>query len=747
MNRLVISLADVLLDKSSRSQRVLIVDDEPLLRASMRHQLNETELEIIECENGCDAIAALETQQFDLVLLDIGLPDISGLEVMDWISENNIRTSVIFVSADDNIDSAITALRKGAVEFVRKPKELPEIQYKVANALYRQRLELSNALMTTRLEQSEQLHRFLVENSPDLIYTLDDSARFTFINDRFESLLGYTREDLIGSQYSTIVHEDDLEKALYAFSERRRDGRATANLEVRLKCKDNGYCHFENNLIVSMLSATAIYDDKINGDSLPHKQYIGTYGVAHNITERKIAEETIAYQAFHDQLTSLPNQRLFKDRLEMAIIHAKRCGRMVGIMFIDLDRFKLVNDTYGHAAGDELLKSVAFRLRLCMRAGDTLARKGGDEFTALLPDMTRADDATVIAEKILNELSFPFTVAEQDMHITASIGIAVLPRDGESVDTLLKNADIAMYKVKANGKNGYKFFIPDMNAANRERISLENDLRQAVRKDEFELYYQPQFSMSRNEIVGMEALIRWNHPAHGLLNPIAFIEMAEEAGLIASITDWVLANACKQLSIWRDRGFRNLRMSVNVSPQEFERDDVVDRIMPHIFNNNLPPALLEVEITENILLRDTPSVINKMRLLREQGVRIAIDDFGTCYSSLNYLRMFPVSTIKIDQSFVRDLLHEQSASPIIQAIIGIARGYGLHLLAEGVESKEQANALRDVGCDEVQGYFFSTPLQVEAASRILNYTATTIPDIFPLSAKRPGVYSLPPLPR
>ncbi|MDD2898059.1 MAG: EAL domain-containing protein [Desulfuromonadaceae bacterium] len=729
MNRLVISHADVLSNQHCRPQRVLIVDDEPLLRASLKHLLDGCELEVFECENGCDAITTLETQNFDLVLLDIGLPDISGLEVMDWVVENKIHTSVIFVSADDNIDSAITALRKGAVEFVRKPNELPEIQYKVRNALYRRHLERCNALMTARLEQSEQLHRFLVENSPDLIYTLDDNARFTFINDRFETLLGYTREDLIGSQYSAIVHEDDVEKAVYAFAERRRDGRATANLEVRLKCKNNGYCHFENNLIVSMLSATAIYDDTAGGDLLSQKLYLGTYGVAHNITERKIAEETIAYQALHDQLTSLPNQRLFKDRLEMSIIHAKRCGRMVGVMFIDLDRFKVVNDTYGHAAGDELLKNVAFRLRLCMRAGDTLARKGGDEFTALLPDMMKPEDATIIAEKILNELSSPFNVADQDLHITASIGIAVLPRDGESVDTLLKNADIAMYKVKASGKNGYKYFIPDMNAANRERISLENDLRQAVRRDEFELYYQPQFSMSCNEIVGMEALIRWNHPIHGLLNPHTFIELAEETGLIGSITDWALGKACKQLSIWRDRGFNNLRMSVNVSPQEFERDDIVERILPHVTNNHLPADFLEIEITENILLRDTPSVISKMRSLREHGIRIAIDDFGTCYSSLNYLRMFPVSTIKIDQSFVRDLLHEQSASPIIQAIIGIARGYGLHLLAEGVESKEQANALMDVGCDEMQGFFFSKPLQTEAAGRLLHYTATSTPHI------------------
>jgi len=719
MNRLDKIQLGVLSDEPSQLPRMLIVDDEPRLRLSIRNMLDESGLEIVECETGCGAITALETQEFDLVLLDINLPDISGLEVMEWISVNKIQASVIFVSADDSIDSAILALRKGAVEFVRKPNELEEIKHKVESVLYHRRLERINTLMAARLERSELLHRFLVESSPDLIYTIDHSGRFTFVNSRVESLLGYTRDELIGSKFNVIVHEDDLEKAQYAFAERRRDIRAVSNLEVRLKSKNNSYRHFEDNLIVSMMSATGIYGDTCGGDSLAQNSYLGTYGVARDITERKIADETIAFQAFHDQLTHLPNQRLFKDRLEMAIIQVKRHGGVVGVMFIDLDRFKLVNDTYGHAAGDELLKSVALRLRHCMRAGDTLARKGGDEFTVLLPDMMKAEDATVTAEKIMYELNAPFNVAGQDVHISASIGIAVSPRDGESVDMLLKNADIAMYKVKANGKNGFKYFIPDMNTCSRERITLENDLRQAINNAEFELYYQPQFSVKRNEIVGMEALIRWKHPIHGLMNPRSFIGIAEEMGLIGAITDWVLGEACQQLSSWRAKGFSNLRMSVNVSPQEFERNDIVKRIMTHVTNNQLPTNSLEIEITENILLRDAPSVIKKMRALRGHGVRISIDDFGTCYSSLNYLRLFPVNTIKIDQSFVRDLTFEHGVSPIIQAIIDIARGFGLHLIAEGVESSDQLTALYELGCDEIQGYYFSKPLADEEMERLL----------------------------
>ncbi|MDD2851388.1 MAG: EAL domain-containing protein [Desulfuromonadaceae bacterium] len=709
------SLAETLV----KPERLLIVDDENRIRSSIRLLLNGLGAEIVECENGCDAISALENQDFDVVLLDINLPDISGLEVMEWIFSNKVHVSVIFVSADDCIDSAILALRRGAVEYVRKPNELEDLPHKVESILYRRRLERSNAQMMMRLEQSEYLHRFLVESSPDLIYTLDHKGHFTYINNRVESLLGFTSDELIGSAYSTIVHEDDLERACYAFNERRRDTRAVANLEVRLKCKNKTFRHFEHNLVVSMLSATAIYEE-MSGDGLQSaNSYVGTYGVARDITERKIAEETISFQAFHDQLTHLPNQRLFKDRLEMAINQVKRHGGMVGVMFIDLDRFKMVNDTYGHSSGDELLKGVALRLRLCMRAGDTLARKGGDEFTVLLPDMVKTEDATVIAEKIIKELGAPFKIAGQLVHISASIGISILPRDGENADIVMKNADIAMYKVKATGKNGFKYFVPAMNESSRERINLEHDLRQALYNSEFLLHYQPQVSVSKNEIVGMEALIRWNHPTHGLMNPGGFIELAEETGLIGAITDWTLGEACRQLADWREKGLTSLRMAVNVSPQEFDRNDIIERILPHLAQNLLPADSLEIEITENILLREVPSVISKMRILRSQGIAIAIDDFGTCYSSLNYLRLFPVSTIKIDQSFVRDLNEDNRVSPVIQAIIGIARGYGMNLLAEGVETESQLKILRELGCDEMQGFIFSKALPAADAERLL----------------------------
>jgi len=698
-------------------QRLLIVDDEPLMRSGLRHHLAADGRTILECGTGADAIAMIKSQDVELVLLDINLPDISGLEILEWVTVNRKSVSVILVSGDDRIDSAIKALRHGAVEFVRKPYEVEDILHKVDSVLHHRRLERNNVLMAARLEQSERLHRFLVENSPDIIYTLDKAGCFTFINGRVETLLGFTREELIGCPYFTIVHEDDLERALYAFNERRSDHRATTNLEVRLKCKQsNDYRIFDDRHVVTMLKAVGIYEaDGEKGETSERaRRYLGTYGVARDITERKLAEETINFQALHDHLTHLPNRRLFRDRLELAITQARRNGGMLAVMFIDLDRFKLVNDTHGHAEGDELIKNVAQRLRGCMRAGDTLARQGGDEFTALLTDLHGLDDATIIAEKIVADFKDPYHVVGTEFRATASIGIAMYPRDGETADTLLRNADIAMYKVKENGKNDYQFYSPSISSSYQDRIVLEHELRQALGNGEFELYYQPQVNVRRGRVVGLEALLRWRHPVHGLLNPGGFIELAEETGLITSITDWVLTEACMHLSGWRAKGLLDLRLAVNFSPSEFERNDVVERICSRLEQYGIPGENLEIEITENLLLSETVGVVKKMRSLRKRGVRIAIDDFGTRYSSLNYLRSFPISAIKIDQSFVRDLSEKQGNSPIISAIIGIARGFGMQLVAEGVESAYHLEFLQNLGCEEMQGYLFSRPVAADA---------------------------------
>ncbi|MQY51047.1 putative bifunctional diguanylate cyclase/phosphodiesterase [Rhodocyclus gracilis] len=690
-------------------QRILIVDDEARLRDSYR-ELLAGRAEIVECADGREAMARLDSDTFDVVLLDIRLPDISGLAVLQWARQRAISAIVIMVSADPDIDSAIDALRGGAGEFVRKPCDPVLLLRAVERALQRRRLERSHALLAARLEQSERLHRFLVEQAPDIIYTLDEAGRFVFVNGRVESLLGFCREELVGQPYTELVHEEDRERARYAFAERRTGGRASANVEIRLRCKNDEVVHVDNRFIVAMLSATGIYETEMPRDAL---RFMGTYGIARDITERKRAEEKISFQAFHDLLTQLPNRVLFRDRLALALSQAARRATLLGVMFIDLDRFKTVNDSFGHAEGDQLLKTVAQRLKHCLRAGDTLARLGGDEFTVMLPDLLHADDVVGVAEKIAQEVGAPLMLGGQEFRPTASIGIAVFPRDGETVEALIAHADLAMYQVKNAGKNSFGFYSPHMSEARRERLSLENDLQLAIERREFVLHYQPQFSQRSGQMIGMEALLRWLHPRLGLLAPGGFIALAEETGLICRISDWVLQEGCRQLALWHADGHRHLRLALNLSARDFERKDLLERVVAAPARHGIGCDRLEIEITESLLLDDAEDVIATVRQLRQHGVRVAIDDFGMRYSSLNYLRRFPVSSIKIDQSFVRDLGRDQGAASIIHAIVGIAEGFGLHLIAEGVESEEQARRLADLGCEDMQGYYFGRPLPAD----------------------------------
>jgi predicted signal transduction protein with EAL and GGDEF domain len=352
---------------------------------------------------------------------------------------------------------------------------------------------------------------------------------------------------------------------------------------------------------------------------------------------------------------------------------------------------------------------MGVRLSRTVRPSDTVARMGGDEFTALLPGLKEASDALLIAAKISAELRRPFTVAGREFFTTASIGIAVHPEDGETTEQLLRNADTAMYEVKANGKNAAQVYTADMRAGRMPRLELERDLRRALPGQEFVLHFQPQFSLRLGRMVGAEALIRWQHPQHGLMSPGGFMDLAEETGLMEPISAWVLEEACRQLSLWHAAGYRDLRVAVNLSPREFSRADLVDRVAGAAARHGLPHDVLEIEITENVLLQDVPGVVEKLRELRRRGIRISIDDFGTRYSSLNYLRSFPINTIKIDQSFIRDIDSDDDVSPIITAIVGIAKGFNLDLVAEGVETPTQRRVLARLGCDEMQGYLFARP--------------------------------------
>lgn len=712
------------------SSQILIVDDEERIRAAYQQLLSAPGRNIEQCGTGEEALRRLERRDVDILILDLNLPDIHGLEIMEWMVQKHVPTAVVVFSGDESIDSAIRALRHGAFEFIRKHGNPQELIDTVDRLQRRRRIEREHAMMTVRLEHSERLHRFLVEQSPDIIYTLDRDGRFIFVNGRVEALLGYTRGELLGKHYSLIVHPEDLEHARFAFNERRIGDRASTNVEIRLQTKTQGVRHFENRSIVTILSSQGIYTAS-EGPAAEH--FMGTSGVARDITDRKKAEETIAFQAFHDLLTGLPNRILFKDRLGVALTQAKRKGKRLGVMFIDIDRFKLINDTYGHHEGDELLKCFAERARSCLRSGDTLARQGGDEFTVLLPDLSSAEDAAVIAGKLLAELKLPFKIAGLDFFTTVSVGIALYPEDGETPETLIRHADIAMYQIKGRGKNGYLQFTPEMHSGHDMRVTLESDLRVALENgDQFELYYQPQVSVGQGLTIGMEALIRWQHPRLGMMLPDTFIPLAEETGMIVEIGEWVVEQALRQLAEWRSRGFTGLQLAINLSPKEFDRADLPGRLLQALVTHAIPGEALDIEITENLLMKDAEKNIEMVKQLRNGGLRVSIDDFGTRYSSLNYLRRFPINSIKIDQSFVRDLNADNSSSTsIIHAIACIARSFGLRILAEGVENQAQKELLGILGCDDMQGFLFSPPLPADEFESFLGSGA------FPARAPTP----------
>jgi diguanylate cyclase (GGDEF)-like protein len=441
-------------------------------------------------------------------------------------------------------------------------------------------------------------------------------------------------------------------------------------------------------------------------------------------------EEKLYHHAHYDPLTDLPNRTLLKDRLPQALVRAKRNDTQVAVLFLDLDRFKSINDSLGHAAGDLFLREITHRLTQCVRTVDTVARLGGDEFTIIVPDITADQDVTaditLIADKILSVIAQPFMLHGHEVSTTASIGIALCPQDADDYDELLKNADSAMYHAKSKGRGNYQFYSPDLNAAAIERLDMENSLRHALEQDQLELYYHPQVEISSGQIVGAEALLRWWHPKKGLIPPSEFIPLAEHTGLIVPIGEWVLKTACSQNKAWRDAGFAPIRVAINLAGRQFSDQDLVRNVERILRQTGLEPDGLELEITEGTVMEDTAMAIKILNDLKRMGLQVAIDDFGTGYSSLTYLKQFPIHTLKIDQSFVRDITTDRHDASIVATIIGLGHSLNLKVVAEGVETEEQLRMLRASRCDEFQGYRTSKPLPAREFEVLLAQATGTI---------------------
>ncbi|WP_207063308.1 bifunctional diguanylate cyclase/phosphodiesterase [Motiliproteus sp. SC1-56] len=689
---------------------LLIVDDMPRMAHSVQQLLDAYGFDSRIAEGGQEALDYLAQHRVDLMLLDLEMPRVSGFKVLEQIQQHFPDTDVIVVSGEASFDSATRVLRYGAQDFIRKPYSPDALVRAVRNVQQRREQRRQLKRMQQQLRSSEQRHRFIVNNSPDIIYMLDDQGRLTFVNERAETLLGYPRDELLGMHYAELVHEEDFNKALYAFAERRTGERASYNVEFRLKPKDRDLAprYFESRTLTIELSAMGVYSSASDA-----RRFVGTYGVARDISERKRAEELIQFQLHHDLLTKLPNRALFRDRLEQAMALAARHRSQLAVMYLDMDRFKVINDSLGHQTGDQLLQAVATRLRGCLRESDTLARVGGDEFTLLLPEIAQAADAEQVAGKILQAVEKPLLFEGIEIYVKFSIGIAVYPEDGTSLDTLIKHADTAMYHVKARGKNDFAFYRSEMRTLHSRQLQLESDLRRAVAEEQLRMYLQPQVDIRTRQVTGYEALVRWAHPQQGLLGPDRFIDVAEETGLINELGQWMVTTACQTLRRWADGGCEHLTLAVNVSARELMQVNFCEQILDNLERFGVAGHRLELEITENVLMQDMEQAVVKLKRLAQHGVRIAVDDFGTGYSSLSYLQSLPLHTLKIDRSFIHQIKRPGDTSAIVTAIVSMARGLGLDLVAEGVETQAQLEYLLDLDCSSAQGFLTGRPTPLE----------------------------------
>ncbi|MEP9412443.1 MAG: EAL domain-containing protein [Candidatus Brocadia sp.] len=553
---------------------------------------------------------------------------------------------------------------------------------------------ISVTLLIAIDQQQLRLQSIAMASVANAVFITNCEGHIKWVNNAFTSLSGYRAEEVTGKTprlFKSGKHDISFYRQVWQtilagkvwrgeIVNRHKDGSLyTVNQTITPLLDTRGkVCHF-----------VAIHED---------------------ISEKKEAEERILYMAHYDALTNLPNRVLFRDHLELELAHAHRNGRMVAVMFLDLDRFKIINDTLGHVFGDQLLKVVAERLRACVREGDTVSRLGGDEFTFIIPDIVQPQDAVLIAQKILNVMSRSFQVEGREVHVTPSIGIAMYPSDATDADSLIKKADTAMYHAKEQGKNSFKFYRDDMDIDNFERLTLENGLRKALEKRELLVYYQPLIDQNTGQIISMEALTRWQHPELGMICPAKFIPVAEETGLIIPIGEWVLLTACAQTRAWHDAGFHTLRVTVNLSARQFKQQNLISMITQALQETGLDPHYLELELTEGIVMQNDAAILSALRELKSMGIHLSIDDFGTQYSSLGYLKRFPIDTLKIDRSFVHDITTNPDDAAIVTAIIAIAESLKLKVVAEGVENKEQAAFLHKLRCNNIQGYVYSHPL-------------------------------------
>ena len=706
---------------------VLVADDDPVMRLLMRQMLTQVGLDVIEAEDGVQALACYKLQGPDLVMLDVDMPAMDGFAVCREIRHQEVGGTVpiIMVTGGDELEAVTRAYEVGATDFISKPINWPILGHRVLYVL-----RASDAI--ARLRIADAHNRAVLAAIPDTFFRLNREGYYLDYEQGHDASAGFSISNCVGSHIRDVLPPEIAARLLdkaHAVLATQHIG----SVDYTLTHEDSTR-HFEARLVAT------------GADEV--------LGLVRDISERKRTEEQIRRLAYCDSLTGIPNRQAFLETLERELLRSKEHDKKFAVLFMDLDAFKRINDTLGHDVGDHLLKVVSERLRetirpsdLVLRAehefesssgGSNLARLGGDEFTILIPDLERVEDALNVAHRVKEAMRRPFMIEGHEIFVTASIGISLYPEDGEDCNSLLKYADTAMYHAKNCGKNNAKLYSSSLTMEIMSHVKMEVGLRKALQNNELYLLYQPQIDVPSTQIVGVEALVRWRHPERGIISPTEFIPLAEETGLIVPIGEWVLRTACNQAKAWQSDGGRAIRMAVNLSAKQFKDENLMQIVLSALADTGLDARLLELELTEGTLMDDARATMVTLEQLRGIGVYLSIDDFGTGYSSMNYLKRFDVRALKIDKSFIAGLPQDTENAAITRAIIAMAHGLKMVVVAEGVETDEQLLMLEEYGCDMAQGYFLGHPSPHDTITAMLARQAGQLASLETRALRRQG---------
>jgi len=685
--------------------RLLLVEDNPGDARLLREMVNEhgsRDIELTHVECMSDAEAYLVERAVDIILLDPGLPDAQGLGAIRRAHTAAPQVPLVVLTGLDDESLAVQALQEGAQDYLIKGQIDPR------GLLRFLRYAIERKIMEEALFEEKERAQVTLNCIGDAVICTDISGNLTFLNLVAEKMTGWSWQDATGKPMAEVVRILDT------------TNHETISNPMERAVSQDRIAHLPPNCILIRRDGVEIpIEDSVAPIHDRQGEATGAVIVFRDVSAARTMALQMAHSAQHDFLTSLPNRMLLNDRVGQAIALAPRHMKGVAVLFLDLDGFKHINDSLGHSIGDKLLQSIAKRLVDCVRGSDTVSRQGGDEFVVLLSEVEQPEDAAITARRMLQAVAQPHSIDQHDLHVTTSIGVSVYPDDGLNAETLIKNADTAMYQAKENGRQSYQFFKPAMNVRAVERQSIEEGLRRALERREFALHYQPKIDLRTGVITGAEALLRWIHPTRGTISPAQFIPIAEDCGLILPIGAWVLRQACKQARAWVDAGLPATTVAVNVSAMEFRDENFIEGLFAILSETSLDPRSLELELTESVLMKRAGSAAAILQALRERGVQVAVDDFGTGYSSLSYLRKFRVDTLKIDQSFVRQISTAGDDTTIVTAVIGMAQSLKLRVIAEGVETLKELEFLRAHQCDEAQGFYFSRPVLPQQFARLL----------------------------